>query len=55
MVLASRSYEEYLIALLVNFRVVLERLSINYDCAVMFSLLRADEVRLGVQSNWGVR
>ena len=51
--LASRSYEEYLIALLGNFRGELDRLGINYECAVMLSLLRADEVRLGVQSDWG--
>lgn len=51
--LASRSYEEYLIALLGNFQGELDRLGINYECAVMLSLLRADEVRLGVQSDWG--
>jgi len=51
--LASQSYEEYLIALLGSFRGELERLGINYECAVMLSLLRADEVRLGVRSNWG--
>jgi hypothetical protein len=51
--LASRSYEEYLIALLGNFRGEIDRLGINYECAVMLSLLRADEVRLGVQSDWG--
>ena len=50
--LASRSYEEYLIALLSNFRRELERLGINYECAVMLSLLRADQVKLGVQSGW---
>lgn len=52
--LASRSYEEYLIALLGSFRGELDRLGINYECAVMLSLLRADEVRLGVQSDWGL-
>lgn len=51
--LPSRSYEEYLIALLGNFRGELDRLGINYECAVMLSLLRADEVRLGVRSDWG--
>lgn len=51
--LASRSYEEYLIALFGNFRGELDRLGINCECAVMLSLLRADEVRLGVQSDWG--
>lgn len=51
--LASQSYEENLIALLSNFRVELDRLGINYECAVMLSLLRADEVRLGVRSDWG--
>lgn len=52
-VLPSRSYEEYLIALLGNFRGELDRLGINYECAVMLSLLRADEVKLGVRSDWG--
>lgn len=52
-VLPSRSYEEYLIALLVNFRRELDRLDINSECAVMLSLLRADEVQLGVRSDWG--
>lgn len=51
--LASRSYEEHLIALLGNFRGELDRLDINGECAVMLSLLRADEVKLGVQSDWG--
>ena len=52
-VLPSRSYEEYLIALLGSFRGELDHLGINYECAVMLSLLRADEVRLGVRSDWG--
>lgn len=51
--LASRRYEEYLIALLGNFREELDRLGINYECAVMLSLLRADEVRLRVPYDWG--
>ncbi|MCK9388052.1 MAG: ATP-binding protein [Sulfuritalea sp.] len=51
--LASQSYEEYLIALLGNFRGELDRLGLNYECAVMLSLLHADEVRLGVHSDWG--
>lgn len=52
-VLPSVNYEEYLIALLGNFRGELDRLGINYECAVMLSLLRADEVKLGVRSDWG--
>jgi hypothetical protein len=52
-VLPSQSYEEYLIKLLVNFRRELDRLGINSECAVMLSLLRADEVRLGVRPDWG--
>jgi hypothetical protein len=51
--LASVSYEEYLIALLGSFRGELDRLGINYECAVMLSLLRANEVRFGVSSMWG--
>jgi len=52
-VLPSKIYEEYLIRLLGNFRGELDHLGINYECAVMLSLLRADEVRLGVPSDWG--
>jgi len=51
--LASRDYERYLIALLGYFRGELDHLGINHECAVMLSLLRADEVKLGVQSDWG--
>jgi hypothetical protein len=51
--LPSLSYEQFLIALLGNFRGELDRLGINYECAVMLSLLRADEVQLGVRSLWG--
>ena len=52
-VLPSSSYEQYLIALLRNFRGEIDRLGINGECAVMLSLLRADEVKLGVWSEWG--
>jgi hypothetical protein len=52
MLLPSLSYEEYLIALLDSFRRELGRLGINYECAVMLSLLRANVVRLGVSSEW---
>lgn len=51
-VLPGRSYEEYLIRLLDAFRRELDRLGINYECTVMLSLLRADEVRLGVRQDW---
>lgn len=51
--LPSRSYEGYLIALLGSFRGELDRLGINYECAVMLSLLRANEVRFGVDSMLG--
>lgn len=47
-VLPSRGYEENLKKLLSNFRQELQRLGINDECAVMLSLLRADQVRLGV-------
>lgn len=52
-VLPSLLYERQLIELLGTFRGELDRLNINYECAVMLSLLRADEVRLGVRSDWG--
>lgn len=52
-VLPSRNFEEYLIALLGNFRGELDRLGINSECAVMLTLHRADEVRLGVRSDGG--
>lgn len=51
--LPSLSYEQNLIGLLGNFRKELDRLGINNECAVMLSLLRADEVKLGVRSGWG--
>lgn len=51
-VLPSLLYEQYLITLLGNFRGELDRLGVNYECAVMLSLLRADEVRFGVRSDW---
>lgn len=35
------------------FRGELDHLGVNYECAVMLSLLRADEVKLGVRSDWG--
>lgn len=46
--LPSKAYEDYLIALLGSFRSELDRLGINYECAVMLSLLRANEVKLGI-------
>jgi len=48
--LPSRVYEQYLINLLGGFRGELARLEINTECAVMISLLRANEVKLGFQS-----
>lgn len=52
-ILPSLTYEKDLITLLGNFRGELDRLGINYECAVMLSLLRADEVKLGVRPDWG--
>lgn len=52
-VLPSLLYEQHLITLLGNFRGELDRLGVNNESAVMLSLLRADEVRLGVRSDWG--
>jgi hypothetical protein len=52
-ILPSVLYEQQLITLLGSFRGALERLGINYECAVMVSLLRADEVKLGVRADWG--
>jgi hypothetical protein len=52
-VLPSRAYEENLIRLLGSFRGELQRLGIDYECAVMLSLIRADEVRFGVARDWG--
>lgn len=45
--------ERNLITLLASFRRELTRLGIALDCAVLFSLMRADEVRLGVRDEWG--
>ena len=50
--LRSLQYESDLISLLKSFRGELDRLGINYECAVMLSLLRADQVQLAVRSNW---
>lgn len=52
-VLPSTAYERDLITLLGAFRGELDHLGVNYECAVMLSLLRADEVKLGVRSDWG--
>lgn len=52
--LPSSGIEDYLIELLGRFRKELEHLGINCDCAVMLSLLRANEVRLGVRDQWGL-
>lgn len=51
-ILASISYEQNLIALLGRFRGELDRLGIDVECAVMLSLLRANEVKLSVRSDW---
>ena len=48
--LASTDCEEYLIKLLHDFREELDHFEINADCAVLLSLTRANEVRLGVRA-----
>lgn len=53
-ILASINYEQNLIALLGRFRGELDRLGIDVECAVMLSLLRANEVKLGVRSDWNI-
>ena len=50
--LPSRSYEEHLISLLRAFRVELQHLGVNTECAVMLSLLQADRVKLGVSDRF---
>lgn len=52
-ILPSLSYEQHLITLLGNFRGELTRLALALECAVMISLIRADEVKLGVRDDWG--
>lgn len=52
-ILPSLLYEQHLITLLGNFRGELDRLGVNNESAVMLSLLRADEVKLGVRADWG--
>lgn len=49
--LAGTSYEEYVIALLTAFRAELAHHAISQECAVMLSILRADEVKLGVSDD----
>ena len=51
--LPSTSYEEYMIRLLKAFRAELRHLEIDEECAVMLSLTRANEVKLGVRDDWG--
>ncbi len=50
--LPSTGIEEYLIQLLRSIRGELEHHGIDCDCAIMLSLLRANEVRLGVREQW---
>lgn len=52
--LPSVSYEQYLISLLDGFRGEINRLDLDIECAVMLSLTRADEVRLGVRNDWDI-
>lgn len=52
-VLASTSFEKYLIKHLRLFREELDHLGINLECSVMISILGADEVQLGVVDKWG--
>ena len=51
-ILPSIRYEQNFIALLGRFRGELDRLGIDVECAVMLSLLRANEVKLSVRSDW---
>ena len=50
--LPSIKYEKDLMALLGSFRGELNRLGIDIECAVMLSLLRANEVKLGYRDEW---
>ena len=52
-ILPSLAYEQHLIKLLAGFRVELRHLEIDEACAVMLSLIGANEVKLGVQNEWG--
>ena len=52
--LPSLSYEQQLISLLGSFRQELTRLDIGLECTVMLSLVRANEVKLGVRDDWGM-
>jgi hypothetical protein len=51
--LPSLSYEQQLIALLVQVRGELEFLGASKDAAVLLSLLRADQVQFGVGQRYG--
>jgi len=51
-VLPSKGIEEYLIELLSKFRQELTFLDASGDCIAMLSLLRANEVKLGVRDQW---
>lgn len=50
--LGGREYEQHIVNLLGKFRSELDHLDINSECAVMLSLLRADEVKFSTQSNF---
>jgi Putative DNA-binding domain len=51
-VLPSTAYEQYLINLLISLRTELTHLGVDLECAVMLSLTRAREVRLGVRNHY---
>lgn len=48
----SSRYEEDVVALLRTFRAELLHHEVEASCTVMLSLIRADEMRLGVGNNW---
>lgn len=52
-ILPSLRYEQEVITLLTSFRTELGRLTIDTECTVMLSLLRANEAKLGVRNDWG--
>jgi hypothetical protein len=53
-VLPSTRYEQQLNTLLLNFRTELTHLGLDLECAVMLSLTRANEVKLGVRNDWDI-
>lgn len=50
--LPSLSYEQDLINLLSSYRAELTHIGVDFECTVMLSITRANEVKLGINNDW---